>query len=270
MNDTFKALLHEASFTKEILVSGVTQIRKANYANKGFYFQSFTSLATGLERIGKLCLLLDYYIQNDGQFPDLNYLKNEIRHDLFLLYNKSQNTAQNFKVQFRYLNNLDNPVHQNILNILSNFAKGDRYSNIDFLVTNTRSSDPIAEWHAKVDTILFAEKAPERKKKIIHKNAQLAETILRDTAMITYTSETGINLTDIKSSSYLTGMTDAIVPLRQLYIAQIIRYWVELISHLQHLAMKLGNQEIPYFDEVFSVFNNDDYSLKKVKDLNKY
>jgi hypothetical protein len=46
MNNTFRALLNEAHFTKEILVSGVAQIRQANYAQKGFYFQSFTSLAT--------------------------------------------------------------------------------------------------------------------------------------------------------------------------------------------------------------------------------
>ena len=65
MNDTFQAFLNEAVFTKEIISSLVTQIRKADYAQKGFYFQSFTSLATGLERIGKLCLLLNYYIKNN-------------------------------------------------------------------------------------------------------------------------------------------------------------------------------------------------------------
>jgi hypothetical protein len=55
-NEAFKALLKEARFTKEMLGSGATQIRKANYATKGVYFQAFTNLSTGLERIGKLCL----------------------------------------------------------------------------------------------------------------------------------------------------------------------------------------------------------------------
>lgn len=269
MNDTFNALLNEAAFTKEILLSGVTQIRKANYAQKGFYFQSFTSLATGLERIGKLCLLLDYYIQNKGQFPDLNYLKNQIRHDLLLLYLKSKDTSQRFQLQFRYLNNLDDTLHQKILSILSNFAKGDRYSNIDFLVTQTRSSDPIAEWHIKVDKVLFAEKISARKKELILRNAQIVDTVLRDIGTIMHTSESGNILNDYRSASFLTGMTNAIIPFRQLYIAQIIRYWVEILSELQLLAMQLGKQEIPFFSELFAPFYNGDALLKSTKDLGK-
>jgi len=60
LNETFKALLKEAQFTNEMLGSGATQIRNANYASKGVYFQAFTSLSTGLERIGKLCLMLEH------------------------------------------------------------------------------------------------------------------------------------------------------------------------------------------------------------------
>ena len=37
---TFRALLEEAQFTKEILAIGVTQLYKANYASKGIYYQS--------------------------------------------------------------------------------------------------------------------------------------------------------------------------------------------------------------------------------------
>jgi hypothetical protein len=91
-NKTFQALANEAEFTKEILGSGATQIRRANYASKGIYFQSFTSLPTGFERIGKPCLMLDYYIKNNGNFPNLQYMKKVIvAHSLlhlpvFILY----------------------------------------------------------------------------------------------------------------------------------------------------------------------------------------
>jgi hypothetical protein len=37
---TFKALLKEAQFTKEMLGAGATQIRNANYASKGVYFST--------------------------------------------------------------------------------------------------------------------------------------------------------------------------------------------------------------------------------------
>lgn len=52
LSESFKALLKEAQFTKEMLGSGATQIRNACYASKGVYFHAFTSLSTGLERIG--------------------------------------------------------------------------------------------------------------------------------------------------------------------------------------------------------------------------
>lgn len=57
MNPPFYALLEEAKFTREIPGSGVTQIDRANYAQKGIYFQAFSSLSIGLERIGKLCVI---------------------------------------------------------------------------------------------------------------------------------------------------------------------------------------------------------------------
>ncbi|ULQ61031.1 hypothetical protein K7I13_07200 [Brucepastera parasyntrophica] len=74
-NDVFDALLKEAQFTCEMLCAGYTQIRKANYARRGIYFQAFTSISTGLERIGKLSLILDYGIKNNSSFPNLEYMK---------------------------------------------------------------------------------------------------------------------------------------------------------------------------------------------------
>ena len=69
-NTIRNAFLNEAHFTREMLGAGATQIRQANYSQKGIYAQAFTSLSTGLERIGKLCYLLDTYIENGASFSD--------------------------------------------------------------------------------------------------------------------------------------------------------------------------------------------------------
>ena len=69
MNEIYKSLLSEAQFTGEVLGSGITDLGQVNYAKKGKYFESFTSITTGLERLGKLCVLLDYYIHHNGIFP---------------------------------------------------------------------------------------------------------------------------------------------------------------------------------------------------------
>ncbi|WP_276500777.1 hypothetical protein [Terrimonas pollutisoli] len=267
MNEIFQALNKEAVFTNEMLASGATQIRKANYADKGFYFQAFTALSTGLERIGKLCLMLDYYIKHNGTFPNLDALKRDIGHDIRLLYFKSKEIIVNRTLSFIYLDNLDNPVHQNIIDILSNFAKGDRYSNINLLTTQTRNIDPISEWSERIDMVLFKQNVSSRKRDEIERNAQIAQQLLGSFAHIIHTSERNKPINSIQNASFLTGMNNAVRGLRQFYVAQIIRYWVELLEALQYQAMALGKQEIPYMGESFVVFLNSDKYLKSRKDF---
>src|SRR5438874_12547315 len=103
LTKTFNALNKEAQFTKEMLGSGATQIRNANYASKGVYFQAFTSLSTGLERIGKLCLMLDHYVSHGRQFPDANYMKDEVGHNLTVIYNLSKKIISQRSVSMKFL-----------------------------------------------------------------------------------------------------------------------------------------------------------------------
>ena len=102
MNKTFHVISDEAKFTKDMLASGITQLGKANYGQKGIYFQAFTSLTTGLERIGKLCLILDYYISNNGKFLEDRYVRKEIGHDLELLLEKSNSIISNRAISFHF------------------------------------------------------------------------------------------------------------------------------------------------------------------------
>lgn len=258
MNTTFRALLEEATFTKEILASGVTQIRNANYTRKGVYFQSFTSLATGLERIGKLSLILDYYINTSGQFPDLKFVKNNIGHDLQLLYTKSKTVVRANEVNFQFQDNIDGLLHQEILRILSSFAKGDRYSNLDFLVTQNRASDPIFEWYNNVDKVLYEQKVSTKKKNSIEANAKIIDIMLTPISMVRHSSESRNEINTIRDASYNTGMNQAITKYRQLYLLQIIRYWVELLCSLQDRAFRINHEEIPFFSEIFAIFYNED------------
>src|SRR3989338_8176305 len=173
---TFRALANEAQFTYEMVGSGATQIRGANYATKGMYFQAFTSLSTGLERIGKLCLMLDYYIETRGQFPDFNSLK-KLSHNLLLIYQKSREIATRRDTRFRFLRDLEQPIHQRVLSVLSGFAEGDRYTNINLLVGKT-SNDPVALWYEEVDRVLFEKRVSEARKTKIANNARLVERLM--------------------------------------------------------------------------------------------
>ncbi|RXZ33792.1 hypothetical protein D9O50_11910 [Oxalobacteraceae bacterium CAVE-383] len=262
----FNALIKEGAFTNELLGAGATQIRNANYAKLGIYFQAFTSLTTGLERIGKLCLILDYYIKTQGDFPNANYLKNEIGHDLSLLYQKSKELIGRRRVAFEYSNNLDSELHQNIINVLSKFAKGDRYANINFLVNSPIGDlNPIGTWFNTVDKVIFEQQISLKKREKIQGNAEMVEAMAGSFSEVFHSSETGEFITNMKEASFRTGMYEAVAPYRQLLVLQIIRYWVELIWYMQTEAMAIGKSEIPFFSEIFAAFYNGDDFFKSRK-----
>jgi hypothetical protein len=264
-SETFKALNNEAQFTREMLGSGATQIRNANYATKGVYFQAFTNLSTGFERIGKLCLMLDHFIDHVGKFPDYNYMKNKIRHNICAIYEKSVAVITKRLISMKFLKNLNDPIHQAILKIISEFAQGDRYSNINLIVGQQPQRDPITSWFTEVDKPLYETCVPKKRKETIRSNATDVATMLDSHVIVRHTSETGSEITNVEDASYRTGMQRVIAPYRQLYVLQIIRYWVELLSSLQDIAMQTGSENIPFFSEVFAPFYNADSYIKKRK-----
>jgi hypothetical protein len=263
----FNALIKEAQFTCEILCEGVTQIRKANYARKGIYFQAFTSLSTGLERIGKLCLILDY-IKKKGDYPDdyfLKYLKKEIRHDIEKIYQKVLELKQEYRFNFRFMQDLNSDIYQTILRILSRFAKGDRYSNIDLIVNKRTYDDPIKMWYEQVDLYFFENLVPQRKKKRIRDNSQIISQLMEPFTLVRHTGENGKDILSVEDASYRTGIFETVGPYRQLYTFHIIRFFVEMLGCLQSKIIKESRFEIPYFSEVFRVFYNDDSYIKSRK-----
>lgn len=259
MNDSeiFNALCREAMFSKELLGSGVTQIRKANYATQGLYFQSFSNLSIGLERIGKLCLVLDHFIETSGEFPTDVHLKKSIGHYLLKLYEQSQSVILKRGLSIRSLPKLDNPIHWNILTILSRFAKGDRYSNFDFLVGGDRQSDPTGDWYVKVDMLIYETDVSETKKQIIKNNAEIAGRFMSGYGMVMHTSEQGTTIDNHEDASRRTGVFEAVAPKRQLYVLQMIRYWVEILFELQYLSMSINHEATPYFSEILGGFGNN-------------
>ena len=258
----FLALLKEAQFTKDLLGAGATQIRRANYAKKGTYFQAFTSLSTGLERVGKLALIVDHYVDNDGTFPSFDYLKNEIGHDLVKLQEKAMLVVQRrgFPLAFP-----GSPIHGSIVRLLGDFAKGDRYSNLNLLVGSARQADPIAAWFNDVDLALYDSRVRQSKKETIARNAQIAERMLGPFARVMHTSETGTEISEVEEASFRTGVFEAVAPYRQLYVLHIIRFWAELLRLLQYAAHEAGGHDIPFFGELFAAFGNEDSYLRTRK-----
>ncbi len=226
--------------------------------SKGVYFQAFTSLSTGLERIGKLCILTAHHIAHNGAFPDQNYMQREIGHDIVAIYNESQLMLPKFSISLKFLQNLADPIHQAILTVLSQFARGDRYSNIDYVLGVKRPSDPVASWFNQIDQPLYSNRVSQKRKDKVETNAFVIASLLEPYATVFHTSETGKEIRDVEEASQMTGVYEAVAPYRQLYVLQVVRYWVELLSALENRAREGGSQDIPFFGEIFAPFFNDD------------
>ena len=266
-NDYFDALCKEAQFTGEMLCSGYTEIRKANYAKRGVYFQSFTSLSTGFERIGKLCYLLIYAIEHGGSFPTDNDLKNVFRHDIIKLYELILEFKNKHDIKYDFLQDLDKPIYQSILNVLSRFGKGDRYANIDLLINNRSYDDPISVWYRDVDLVIFQEKISDKKKDKIKTNTSLIHALTSEFVMIAHSGEDVAEINEAYEGSFRTGLNDAVASYRQLYVFHIIRFFAESLQEIESIARRKHFFEIPYFNEIFRVFYNDDSYFKNRKTI---
>lgn len=263
----FNALLKEALFTGEMLCSGYCQIRNANYSTKGVYFQAFTSLSTGFERIGKLCYLLIYAIENNGQFPTSEYMKKSISHDIIKLYREILKFKNTHNIQYDYLQDLDEHIYTNILEILSRFGKGDRYANIDLLLNDVSCEDPISFWYKEIDLYIFEKKVSKKRKEKMREKSNMIQQLFSGLAMVMYTGEDEKEINNIFDGSFRAELNSVVAPYRQLFVFHVIRFFVESLHELEKIVRNKNLFDIPYFMEIFGVFYNDDSYMKRRKTI---
>jgi len=265
MDAIFNAINKEAQFTLEMFCAGYTQIRNANLAQKGIYFQAFTSLSTGIERIGKIILLLDY-ANNKNCFPTIDYMKKK-GHDIDKIYESIMEIKEKYQFNFRYIKELNKSIYTDILHILSRFGKGDRYSNIDLMVNSRDYNDPISEWYNKIDRYIIENDIKEKKINKIKEQAKLVHTLTADIASVRFIDENEKKI-NTPFEMYLTSNINSLVgPYRQLYIYQILRYFVEVLRNVEGYTRKINVIQIPDFWEIFHLFNCEDNFVKNRKVL---
>ena len=269
-NEIFLAFLEEAKLSKELLALGVTQLYKANYANKGIYFQSFTCLYSGFERLEKLCLILNYYIKSNGCLPNENDIR-KYGHNINALFEKCRQIENEHNLRVNFKCKLDDEIHTSILEVLNDFAKSSgRYSNMNTLINAPKTDiDCLENWYNNVDLKIYSVNVTLAKKQKIENNAKAIGSILNQFGLAIFSTEDNLVITDHEELSRRTGIWEAIAKYRQLYTLQIIRYLSEIIIELGHKAMIINNQDIPYFSEIFGLFYNDDSYFKTRKTWDK-
>jgi hypothetical protein len=268
MNDSpvSAALLREGAIAAQLLGAGVTMLRKANTAHSGLLVSALFSFSIGLERIGKLVVIMDHYVANKWKFPDETKLRG-LHHDLEALF-----TAVHEISNRRFHTSRRNPVpndsiHQAILSTLSEFARITRYQNLDYLVNGkgASKSNPETQWFETVGQKILKKHYRRKQSELDELKAGAMEAWLGGNAIALNLGPDGKFIRTIKQTMLHGNQADIIQRYAQFYSLQLIRFFAETLMELQTLAHCAQRDEIPWFSEQFTSFLNDDAYFKSRK-----
>lgn len=136
----------EASIASNTLKIGLEYLTNA-CKKYDYYPLAFFNLSIGLERLFKLILVCESIIEHNVN--NLN-LKKEFGHDLIKLKSKVDTIFKKYQIADDL-----NIISANMLIELSNFAKSERYFNLNYLLNNPDSICPVKSWSENVGNKLI-------------------------------------------------------------------------------------------------------------------
>jgi len=264
----FRALNREASLAQELVCAGTLALKKANASQTGIYSHAFFCLANGLERMGKLCVVMAYLLENQGKFPADKDLRS-IGHDVRSLVTRAEQIRATFKKRNALGACPKDQITQSIIEHLSEFAKGARYYNLDFITQSNAiqkfQGDPIAIWRITVgQTILEQHYKPSRRAKDEAMANDLGSTL--DTISFTrHTSEDGTPINSQVDVIRYAAEMKVIQKWSPFYVLRLVRFFALLIIDLHRECYTRGIHVVPYMGDHFGKFNNGDDFLKRHK-----
>jgi hypothetical protein len=259
----YLALTREAGIAAELLAAGVTALGKANYAQHGWYNQAFFNLSIGLERGAKLSIVVDYALDHAGMFPSNQELKN-CGHDIKTLLDRAAEISHRRRAGKEFADLPSTPIHKGIIETLTEFAQVARYYNLDLLRGRSRASgDPLAVWIARVGKpILEKHYSQKQRGRDRQKARKLEDDMSRVVSFIHHHREDGVPLESFESAALHSSETEVIQKYGRLYTLQIIRFLAFLLSDVGKIARRNSVEKLPYFNDFFLIFINQDAVFK--------
>jgi hypothetical protein len=140
----YQLLVQEGHLTMSSLLGGLNSIRNANIddTHRGLFYSGLFELATGFERLMKISVLLEHKINNQLRNPTDKQLRS-FGHNIEDLHSNCIKITQDHGLK---IVSPTSEIQDDILAVLSNFAKGARYYNLDQLTSGNKNEDPIEQW----------------------------------------------------------------------------------------------------------------------------
>jgi hypothetical protein len=260
------ALLREGAIAAQLIGSGITTLRRAASARPGLLVSAFFNLSIGLERIGKLVVVMDHYVASRWKFPDDSKLRG-LHHDLEAVFAAVREISTR-----RFHSSLQSPVpndpiHQAILFTLSEFARITRYQNLDYLANGkgAAKTNPETQWFEMVGQLILKKHYRSKQAEFDEHRADVMHTWLGGKSTALSLGPNGKFMRTVKQTALHAQQADFIQRYAQFYSLQLVRFFAETLAALQQLAHYAKRDEIPWFSEQFAFFLNDDAYFKSRK-----
>jgi hypothetical protein len=141
---TYLLLQNEGHLLQGCLRSALTALRASSSVERGTLYAALFNYSIGLERLLKLCLLLDHCVVSKGVFPTHAQIR-DFGHNVSTLYTAAKSVSDRYHVEIPENCRTDD-LDERLLELLADFAISGRYFNLDALTGSGRSADPLPEW----------------------------------------------------------------------------------------------------------------------------
>lgn len=243
-------LTREASLAAMSLGSGLTQVRRYNYAQTGYFFNGMYSYCVGLERVLKIVAVYDHRLANANRSPSNAVLKG-FSHDLASLLAHADAIAARRSLSIDTSHKAD-ALHPKIIQWLTDFAKTTRYYNLDTLTGKTHATDePLVRWEKEVCGEIVARHYRPSQARL--QELRLVKQVLGSFAHVQYTSGAGTQLNDPASAVDESATIKVKQKFSLYYLYRLSRFACQVLIELEYA----GNF-FPNLREFFPLFTSDD------------
>lgn len=252
---TWDALAAEAGISSTQLALGATSLANTSPYEPWTYARAFFALSIGIERAAKLVLQIDAYLQT-RKFLTVREMRNR-GHDLVTLCSAAEEVCQRRYPDQPDLHKPSDELHERILQVLSDFATGDRYHHLDKLAGDPAVNDsPEGRWWREVVEYVARIHPAKRSAQNAVIGSLLDET-LRDKAIIRQKHVDGRDITSLRE--LYAGQMDELIPWVCMYTLQIARWLGRTLSDLG----RGRDDQIPYLNDFFRWVDQDDRDLRR-------
>ena len=260
---SFLLLQQEGYLISSSLSMGLTELRAAHVHNKGAFYTALLNLSVGFERLLKAIVIIDHMLDNGLAVPTKKQLQAR-GHNIADLYDECKSIGGKHQSPIPHRAQLD-AIDQELLQLLSDFARVTRYHNLDALSSSQSGTDPLAQWGKIIIDILGHDVPPKQKDKILDQ-ADIVATAIGD---MTMTLMHGLDQSPLTTTQALSlpGLHDQAARFAVLRLVKILSPIRDLLAAVSRKAYGLG--PVPAFPQMHEflewLWDDRQYVLRKKK-----